>query len=63
MCVLEEKKPDALLFPKVVAVVVPEGLAVALEEAEASVVVEGVAVTPEGSEVEAVSVVEEAETL
>ena len=40
-----------------VAVVVPEGLAVALEEAEASAVVEeGVAVTPEGSEVEAVSV-------
>ena len=39
--------------------VVPEGLAVALEEAEASAVVEeGVAVTPEGSEVEAVSVEE-----
>ena len=46
-----------------VAVVVPEGLVVALEEAEASAVVEeGVAVTPEGSEVEAVSV-EEAGTL
>ena len=43
--------------------VVPGGLAVALEEAEASAEVEeGVAVTPEGSEVEAVSV-EEAGTL
>ena len=55
------KKNDSLLW--VVAVVVPEGLVVALEEAEASAVVEeGVAVTPEGSEVEAVSV-EEAGTL